>query len=54
MGEHDDDLEAEVEEGAEFEVQEFLTPEEDDEEIVSGDADTPEMEKDTDPDESEI
>jgi hypothetical protein len=54
MGEHDDDLEAEVEEGAEFEVQEFLMPDEDDEERVSDDEDTPEMEQDTDPDESEI
>ena len=54
MGEHDDDLEAEVEEGPEFEVQEFLMPDEDDEETVSDDEDTPEREQDTDPDESEI
>ena len=55
MDEHNDDLEAEVEEGAEFEKEEFPAVEEDDQETeVNSEKDISEMERDIDPDESEI
>ena len=55
MDEHDDDLEAEVEEGAEFEREEFSALEEDNQGTeVSSEKDTSEVERDIDPDVSEI
>lgn len=53
MNEHDDDLEPEVEEGAEIEREEFpVLDEEDEEEIDDLDVDLDEV--DVDPDESEL
>jgi hypothetical protein len=53
MNEHDDDLEPEVEEGAEIERQEFpILDEEDEEETDDLDVDPDEV--DVDPDESEL
>jgi hypothetical protein len=53
MNEHDDDLEAEVEEGAEIEREEFpILDEEDEEETDDLDVDPDEV--DIDPDESEL
>jgi hypothetical protein len=55
MDEHDDDLEAEVEEGVEFEKEEFPALEEDNQGTeVSSEKDTSEIERDLDPDDSEI
>ena len=55
MDEHDDDLETEVDEDAEFEKEEFPALEEGDQETeVSSEEDTSEMERNIDPDESEI
>jgi hypothetical protein len=53
MSEHDDDLEAEVEEDAEFETAEFPILDEDDETNVEGE-DPGQAGDDIDPDESEI
>jgi hypothetical protein len=55
MDEHDDDLEPEVEDGVEFEVEDFQILTEEDEETEGGDEhETPVMERDIDPDKSEI
>jgi hypothetical protein len=54
MNEHDDDLEAEVEEDAEFETAEFPALVEEEATDVSGGPATPETEDDIDPDKSEI
>lgn len=54
MNEHDDDLEAEVEEDAEFETSEFPALAEDEETDVGGGPDTTQTEGDIDPDKSEI
>jgi hypothetical protein len=55
MNEHDDDLEAEVEEDAEFETAEFTALVEEDEATdVPGEQATAETEGDIDPDKSEI
>jgi hypothetical protein len=54
MSEHDDDLEAEVEEDAEFETAEFPVLEEDEETDAQGGQDPTQTEDDIDPDKSEI
>lgn len=55
MNEHDDDLEPEVEDGVEFEVEDYpVLTEEDEEAEVGSEQTTPEMERDIDPDKSEI
>lgn len=54
MNEHDDDVEAEVEEDAEFEKAEFPIPTEDEETEESGEEETTQMEDDSDPGKSEI
>ena len=54
MNEHDDDVEEEVEEDAEFEKAEFPTPPEDQETEISDEEGITQMEDDIDPDKSEI
>jgi hypothetical protein len=54
MNEHDDDLEAEVAEDAEFETAEFPALVEDEATDVPGELATPDAEGDIDPDKSEI
>jgi hypothetical protein len=55
MNEHDDDLEPEVEDGVEFEVEEFpILTEEDEEPELGGEQGNPQTESDIDPDRSEI
>jgi len=54
MNEHDDDIEPEVEEGGEFEEEEFPILTEDDETEIGGEPPAPQMPPDGDPDQSEI
>jgi hypothetical protein len=54
MNEHDDDVEAEVEENVKFEKVEFPVPTEDEETEISDDQGPAQMEDDIDPDKSEI
>lgn len=54
MNEHDDDLEAEVEEDAEFEKEEFPILTDDEEAEINDEEGTAQLEDDLDPDKSEI
>jgi hypothetical protein len=54
MDEHDDDVEPEVEEGAEIEREEFPILEDEDEETGDDDVDEDDVDLDIDPDKAEI